>query len=82
MRLSIRPRRNRKSSQIRSLMQETLLTAKDLVYPLFFHAGNEDQAIEAMPGCTRWSINGLIKEAGEAHALGIPAVILSNSSLI
>ena len=29
-----------------------------------------------MPGCTRWSLAGLVKEAGEAHALGIPAVVL------
>ena len=29
-----------------------------------------------MPGCTRWSAEGLVKEAGEAHALGIPAVVL------
>jgi porphobilinogen synthase len=29
-----------------------------------------------MPGCTRWSIEGLVKEAGEAHALGVPAVVI------
>ncbi|GAA5477537.1 delta-aminolevulinic acid dehydratase [Haloferula helveola] len=29
-----------------------------------------------MPGCTRWSIDGLVKEAGEALALGVPAVVL------
>ena len=29
-----------------------------------------------MPGCRRWSLAGLVKEAGEAHALGIPGVIL------
>jgi porphobilinogen synthase len=29
-----------------------------------------------MPGCIRWSIEGLVKEAGEAHALGIPAVVV------
>ena len=29
-----------------------------------------------MPGCMRWSLSGLVKEAGEAHALGIPAVVL------
>jgi porphobilinogen synthase len=29
-----------------------------------------------MPGVTRWSIASLVREAGEAHALGIPAVVL------
>lgn len=29
-----------------------------------------------MPGCKRWSLEGLVKEAGEAHSLGIPAVVL------
>lgn len=29
-----------------------------------------------MPGCIRWSIEGLVKEAGEAHALGISAVVV------
>ena len=29
-----------------------------------------------MPGCVRWSLDGLVKEAGEAHALGVNAVVL------
>jgi len=47
-----------------------------LIYPLFVHEKEGDEAIESMPGCTRWSLAGLVKEAGEAHALGIPAVVL------
>ncbi|MDB4731049.1 porphobilinogen synthase, partial [Akkermansiaceae bacterium] len=35
-----------------------------------------DEAIESMPGCTRWSLEGLVKEAGEALALGISSVVL------
>lgn len=57
-------------------MRETTLTAGDLIYPLFVHEKDVDEAIESMPGCTRWSLAGLVKEAGEAHALGIPAVVL------
>lgn len=71
-----RPRRNRKSAAVRAMVRETSLTASDLVLPLFFHEDAEDVAIESMPGCTRWSLEGLVKEAGEAHALGIPAIIL------
>ena len=76
MNLPIRPRRNRKSPGVRDLVRETELTAAHLIYPLFLHAGSDDQPIASMPGCTRWSLEGLVKEAGEAHALGIPAVVL------
>ncbi|MGB0993282.1 MAG: porphobilinogen synthase [Akkermansiaceae bacterium] len=72
----IRPRRNRKSPAVRALVRETTLSASDFIYPLFVHDKDVDEAIDSMPGCTRWSINGLVKEAGEAHALGIPAVVI------
>lgn len=72
----IRPRRNRKSPAVRALVRETTLSASDLIYPLFVHDKNTDEAIDSMPGCKRWSLEGLVKEAGEAHALGIPAVVL------
>lgn len=72
----IRPRRNRKSPAVRALVRETTLSASDLIYPLFVHDKEVDEAIGSMPGCTRWSIDGLVREAGEAHALGIPAVVL------
>ena len=58
------------------MVSETRLSANDLIYPLFIHAGEEDIAIESMPGCYRWSLKGLLEEAGEAHALGVPAVVL------
>ena len=70
-----RPRRNRKSEAIRSLVREVILTPGDLVQPLFVHEG-ADEDIESMPGCKRWSPEGLLREAGECHALGIPAVVL------
>jgi len=76
MNLPIRPRRNRRTQAIRSLVRETRVTPEDLVQPMFVHAGGEDQAIESMPGCARWSLDGLVKEAGEVHALGVPAVVI------
>ena len=76
MDLPIRPRRNRKTPSVRAMVRETNLSPGDFIYPLFLHEGNEDQPIVSMPGCTRWSLAGLVKEAGEAHALGIPAVAL------
>ncbi len=76
MHLPIRPRRNRKSPAIRTLVRETTLTAADLILPVFFHDDTEDTPISSMPGCTRWSIDNLVREAGEALALGVPAVVL------
>lgn len=74
--LPIRPRRNRRSPAIRSLVRETRLAVGDLIYPLFLHTGSDNQPIASMPGCTRWSLAGLIEETGRAHALGIPAVVI------
>lgn len=58
------------------MVRETLLCPGDFVLPLFFHDKEVDEAIESMPGCTRWSLEGLVKEAGEALALGISSVVL------
>ena len=44
-----RPRRNRKSNAIRRLVQETVLTVDDLVYPLFLVDGDN---INTMAGNT------------------------------
>lgn len=72
----IRPRRNRRSPAIRSLVRETQLSPSDFILPMFFHEDDEDTPIASMPGVTRWSIPSLVREAGKAHALGIPAVVL------
>lgn len=74
--LPIRPRRNRKSPAIRNLVRETILTPHDLIYPLFVQEGDLDTDIDAMPGCKRWSIKGLVEEASKAYDMGIPAVVL------
>jgi porphobilinogen synthase len=72
----IRPRRNRRSPAIRSMVRETTLSPADFILPMFLHEDAVDTPIESMPGVTRWSIASLVREAGEAHALGIPAVVL------
>jgi len=53
-----------------------MVTPSDFVYPLFLHDGDQDEVIESMPGCMRWSLSGLVAEAREAHALGVPAIVL------
>lgn len=75
LRLPIRPRRNRKNAAIRGLVKETLLTPGDLIYPLFIHESDEDEPIDSMPGCHRWSLDGLVEEVGRAHAVGVQAVV-------
>ncbi len=71
-----RPRRNRRTPAIRAMVRETTLTPADFILPLFFHDEVEDTELTSMPGITRWSLARLVKEAGEAHAMGIPAVVL------
>ncbi|MBL4701231.1 MAG: porphobilinogen synthase [Phycisphaeraceae bacterium] len=70
-----RPRRRRRTPAMRGLVRETRLTAQQLIYPLFVHEG-PDEPIDAMPGCMRWSMDGLCAEVGRAAALGICAVVL------
>lgn len=76
MNLPIRPRRNRRTPAVRDLVRETVLTPANFIYPLFLQEGSENTPINAMPGCQRWCLDDLVREAGEAHALGIPAVVL------
>lgn len=76
MNLPIRPRRNRRTPAVRDLVRETVLTPANFIYPLFIQEGTDNTPIDAMPGCQRWCLEDLVREAGEAHALGIPAVVL------
>jgi len=76
MEIMIRARRNRRSAAIRGLVRETRLSVEDLILPVFFHDDAEDVAIESMPGCTRWSVEGLMKEVSAVYALGIRAMVL------
>ena len=76
MKQPVRPRRNRKNHAVRSMVQETVLTPADLVQPLFLHAGDADEPISSMPGCVRWSLDGLVQEAKAVFELGIPGIVL------
>src|ERR671927_326489 len=72
-----RLRRLRKTAVLRDLVRETELSPRHLVYPMFVELGTDSRTpIEAMPGIDRLSINHAVEEAGEAHALGVPAVLL------
>jgi porphobilinogen synthase len=72
-----RLRRLRATGALRGLVRETRLTASDFVYPMFVaHGLDRRDPIAAMPGIDRLSIAHAVTEAGEAAALGIPAVLL------
>src|SRR5919199_6547449 len=72
-----RLRRLRKTGVLRGLVRETELSVSHLVYPMFVAAGAERRTpIPSMPGIDHLSIDGVVEEAGAAHALGIPAVLL------
>jgi porphobilinogen synthase len=72
-----RLRRLRRTPVLRDLVRETRLDPGDFVLPLYIQDGLDGRmALPTMPGVERLSISAAVEEAGEAVALGIPAVIL------
>src|SRR6478736_248539 len=72
-----RLRRLRQNERLRALVRETRLTPEALVYPLFVCPGEGvRKEVRSMPGVFNLSVDEAVKEAREAHALGIPALIL------
>ena len=72
-----RPRRNRKSEAVRSLVREAHLRPDNLIWPLFVIDGSGQKVpIDSMPDCFRYSPDVLVAEAKEAFARGVPAVAL------
>ncbi|MEP0986076.1 porphobilinogen synthase [Ekhidna sp.] len=67
-----RPRRNRASTAIRDLAQETTLSTNDFILPLFLLEGkNKKSEVESMPGTFRLSEDLLLKEIEQCLKLGI-----------
>ncbi|MBI5096767.1 MAG: porphobilinogen synthase [Nitrospirae bacterium] len=72
-----RLRRMRATEAHRRMVRETVLSADDLIYPLFVVPGrNIRREISSMPGSFQLSVDQVITEAKEVSGLGIPAVIL------
>ncbi|WP_018427349.1 porphobilinogen synthase [Hoeflea sp. 108] len=72
---SRRLRRMRKADWSRRLVQESKLSVDDLIWPIFIIDGeNRREAIPAMPGVFRLSVDLAVKEAERAAKLGIPAL--------
>jgi porphobilinogen synthase len=72
-----RLRRLRRTGELRSLVRETRLTPDSFVYPMFVCGGEGlRKEIRSMPGVFNLSVDEAVKDATEAHSLGVPAVIL------
>jgi porphobilinogen synthase len=70
-----RPRRNRKAEWARRLVSEHVLTASDLIWPLFLVEGKAKRVpVAAMPGVDRLSVDEAVREAERAVKLEIPAI--------
>lgn len=69
-----RPRRLRKTVQIRNLVHETSLDVSDLIYPMFIIEG-ETEEIPSMPEIKRYSLEDLPKALKKVVSAEISAVL-------
>ena len=75
--LVVRPRRNRKAEWARRLVRENVLTADDLIWPLFLIDGHNTRApVASMPGVERLSVDQAVRDAERAAKLNIPCIAL------
>jgi len=74
---ALRFRRLRRTPALRALAQETVLSAADLIWPIFICDGQGvRQPVASMPGVERLSVDLAVKAAEMAAGLGIPAICL------
>ncbi len=75
-----RPRRLRSNPILRSMVEETRLSPKDFIYPMFVEDGRKGrrdrQEVASMPGVYRQSVEAALKEMEQCLSLGVRAVIL------
>ncbi|MFA4015856.1 MAG: hypothetical protein RUDDFDWM_000950 [Candidatus Fervidibacterota bacterium] len=73
----VRMRRMRRCETIRSMVRETHVSVKDLVYPMFVQPGNDIiTEVPSMPKVFRYSVDRLLSAVEEVVNLGIPALLL------
>ena len=72
-----RMRRNRMKAFSRRMLAENRVSVDDLIWPLFVIEGEDRaEAVTAMPGVSRHSIDRLVGQAQEAGRRGIPAIAI------
>jgi len=70
-------RRLRRTSSLRSMVQQSRLAPSDFIYPVFILAGNNRrESVDSMPGVERLSVDLLRPVCAEMVALGVPALAL------
>jgi porphobilinogen synthase len=75
--LAQRPRRLRRADWIRRLVREHVLTADDLIWPIFLVDGSAPRVpVASMPGIDRVSLDEAVREAERAAKLKIPCIAL------
>ncbi|HSA73074.1 MAG TPA: porphobilinogen synthase [Nitrososphaeraceae archaeon] len=73
----VRLRRLRRTPAIRDLLQETRLSIKDLVCPVFVQEGiHEPKEIELMPGIFRVPLKNLFRDIQELYDLGLRTFLI------
>jgi len=74
---AVRMRRMRRDDFSRRLMRETVLSANDLIYPVFILDGkNRTEEVASMPGVERMTVDRLLPVAEECLKLRIPVLAL------
>ena len=72
-----RPRRLRRTENLRALVRETALAPEDFILPLFACAGEKvRREIPSMPGVHNLSVDEIAAEAAAAAELGVKSIIL------
>ncbi len=72
-----RPRRFRRTENLRRMIRETRLSVDQLIYPLFAVPGKGVQnPVQSMPGVFQFSVDVLLEEVRTVVDLDIPGVLL------
>jgi porphobilinogen synthase len=72
-----RPRRLRRTENLRRMVRETQLAVDDFIYPLFVCPGAKvKKPVGSMPGVFQLSVDEAVTEAQRAAEVGVPGVIL------
>ncbi|RZV17099.1 porphobilinogen synthase [Aliarcobacter butzleri] len=70
-------RRLRINETLRNLVQETVLTPEDFIYPLFVKEGKGIKTeVASMPGVYQMSLDEILKECEYLHSINLNSIIL------
>ena len=73
----VRLRRLRRNPAIRQLLQETRISVKDFIHPVFVKEGlSASEESKAMTGVRKFQLSSLVQEIQECYDLGIRAFII------